>query len=198
MKITQENDQVLVRQYLDGNNQSFEILINKYEKKLYSYILLNVKEACVAEDIFQDTFIKIINTLKSGKYNEEGKFLQWMFRIAHNLIIDHFRAKKRHKIINNVYGEDDELDLFNIIPNNDINSEEDMIKTETNKKIKQLIQELPEEQKEVLILRHYVDMSFKEIANFTNVSINTSLGRMRYALINLKKLIKEKEPALLT
>ena len=148
-----------------------------------------VKDQYLAEDIFQDTFIKVIHTLKSGKYNEEGKFLPWILRIAHNLVIDHFRKDKRSPIITNSEG----FDIFDVLGFYDESTEERLVREQTHKDLKGLIQLLPSEQKEVLIMRHYGDMSFKEIADLTNVSINTALGRMRYALNNLRKMYQAKE-----
>jgi RNA polymerase sigma-70 factor (ECF subfamily) len=149
-----------------------------------------VKDSALAEDIFQDVFVKVIHTLKSGNYNEEGKFLPWIMRIAHNLSIDHFRKAKRMPVVQN---NNDEFDIFRTLKITDDNVEDKMVKDQILKDVKSLIKELPQEQQEVLILRHYADMSFQEIADFTNVSINTALGRMRYALINLRKIVKKKD-----
>jgi RNA polymerase sigma-70 factor (ECF subfamily) len=151
-----------------------------------------VKDEALAEDIFQDTFIKVINTLKGGRYNEEGKFLPWVTRIAHNLVIDHFRREKRTPVVNT--GED--FDIFDVLGEYDESTEERMVRDQTHKDLKVLIQRLPDEQKEVLIMRHYGDLSFKEIAEITDVSINTALGRMRYALNNLRKMMQTKELSL--
>ena len=183
------SDQELINLYLSGDHSGIETLIRRYKKKVFTYILLNVKGKHLAEDIFQDTFIKVINTLRSGCYNDEGKFLPWVMRIAHNLIIDHYRKSNRIPVIEN----DDEFDIFNTIKIYDDCIEEKIITEQIHKDVKNLLDLLPDEQKEVIVMRHYADMSFKEIAEQTNVSINTALGRMRYALINLRKLIKEKE-----
>jgi RNA polymerase sigma factor (sigma-70 family) len=185
----QLNDQELVSQYLGGNENALEALITRHKSKIYSYIFQIVKDSQLAEDVFQDTFFKVINTLRKGNYNEEGKFLPWVLRIAHNLIIDHFRKNKRMPVVDG--GED--FDIFDILPLKQGNIEDRLIKEQIHSDVRKLIQFLPEDQKEVLMLRHYSDLSFKEIADLTNVSINTALGRMRYALINLRKLIAEKD-----
>jgi RNA polymerase sigma-70 factor (ECF subfamily) len=156
--------------------------------------MLTVKDRAVAQDIFQDTFFKVINTLKKGQYNEEGKFLPWVLRIAHNLIIDTFRRDKRMPTISGGTNEEGEgFDIFSVIPMEDKNAEQHIVQGQIRKDIRKLIDKLPLEQKEVLMMRHYYDMSFKEISEQTNVSINTALGRMRYALINLRKMIEEKD-----
>lgn len=181
-------DQELVRQYIEGDHSSLELLIKRHQRKIFSYIMLLVKDKYLAEDIFQDTFIKVINTLKLGAYNEEGKFLPWVMRIAHNLIIDHFRKSKRMPLVEN----SEEYDIFDTLRLFDQTIEDKIIVEQIHQDVKNLIEYLPEEQKQVLKMRHYADMSFKEIADITNVSINTALGRMRYALINLRKLVDEK------
>lgn len=185
----QLNDHELVSQYLSGNENALETLVSRHQSKIYSYILQIVKDHQLAEDIFQDTFFKVINTLRKGNYNEEGKFLPWVLRIAHNLVIDHFRKNKRMPVVDG--GEN--FDIFDILPLKQGNIEDKIIKEQIHEDVRKLIQFLPPDQKEVLMLRHYSDMSFKEIADLTNVSINTALGRMRYALINLRKLIAEKD-----
>ncbi len=181
-------DNELIAKYLDGNHQMLECLISRHQKKIFSYILMIVKDKAIAEDIFQDTFIKIINTIRSGFYKEEGKFIQWAMRIAHNLTIDHFRRIKKIPTIENK----DEFNIFDTIKVYDESIEEKMITEQIHADVKSLLEMLPDEQKEVIILRHYADMSFKDIAEHTNVSINTALGRMRYALINMRKMMKEK------
>jgi RNA polymerase sigma factor (sigma-70 family) len=183
------SDQELIRQFIAGDHSSLEILISRHQRKIFSYILLIVKDKHLAEDVFQDTFIKVINTLRSGAYNEEGKFLPWVMRIAHNLIIDFFRKSKRMPYVEN----SEEYDLFETLNLFEDTVEDKMIIQQIHQDVKHLVEFLPEEQKEVLKMRHYMDMSFKEIAEKTDVSINTALGRMRYALINIRKLIKEKE-----
>jgi RNA polymerase sigma factor (sigma-70 family) len=181
-------DQELIRQYLNGKEAALQLLITRHKNKVYSYIYYNVRDTALAEDIFQDTFIKVIHTLKRNKYNEEGKFLPWVSRIAHNLIIDHYRRKSR---VNEFSGSED-FDIFDVISDNAMNVEEELIDKQIRHDVKQMISHLPDDQREVLIMRIYRDMSFKEIAEQTNVSINTALGRMRYALINLRKLAKDK------
>lgn len=182
------SDQELVRRFVAGDHASLELLIKRHQRKIFSYIMLIVKDRHLAEDIFQDTFIKVINTLKAGSYNEEGKFLPWVMRIAHNLIIDFFRKSKRMPTVEN----SEEYDIFETLRIFDETIEDKIIIDQIHRDVKALIEYLPEEQKEVLKMRHYSDMSFKEIADKTNVSINTALGRMRYALINLRKLVDEK------
>lgn len=184
---TKTSDQELVRLFISGDHNALETLINRHQRKLFSYILLIVKDKHLAEDVFQDTFIKIINTLRAGAYNEEGKFLPWAMRIAHNLIIDFFRKSKRMPFREN----SEEYDLFDTLKVYDETIEDKIIIAQIHDDVKKLIEHLPEEQKEVLKMRHYEEMSFKEIAQQTDVSINTALGRMRYALINLRKLIDE-------
>ncbi|MFN4122687.1 MAG: RNA polymerase sigma factor [Flavobacteriales bacterium] len=183
------SEQELIQLYLRGHEDALAVLINRYESKVFTYIKMMVQDQALAEDLFQDTFIKVILTLKGGTYNEEGKFLPWVMRIAHNLTIDHFRRNKRIPTIKNT----EENDVFRTISESSLNVEEDMVKDQVLKDVKKLIKELPFEQQQVLVLRHYADMSFQEIADLTGVSINTALGRMRYALINLRKIIKEKE-----
>lgn len=180
-------DSVLVNNYINGHEKSLEILIIRHKQRIFSFILSKVLNRDVAEDIFQDTFIKVINTLKRGAYNEEGKFLPWVMRISHNLIIDHFRRNKRLPKFNNT----DDFDIFDVLSDEMLSVENQIIKTQILEDVRNLVQELPEDQKEVLLMRMYRDMSFKEIAENTDVSINTALGRMRYALINLRKLIEK-------
>ena len=182
-----QSDQYLVGSYLKGNNDSFDVLLSRHKSRIYAFIMSKVKNRDLAEDVFQDTFIKVINSLKLGKYNEEGKFLPWVMRIAHNLIIDHFRKNKK---ITTLY-PNDEFNIFDIIADSDINKEEEMIKKQIHTDLRKLIQKLPKDQKEVLELRFYQEMSFKKISDITGVSINTALGRMRYALINLRKFTQE-------
>ena len=183
------SDFELVNQFVKGNKSSIEILINRHKNKVYTYILLLVKDEHLAEDIFQDTFIKVIKSLKNGKYQDNGKFLSWVVRIAHNLVIDHYRKEKQ---LNTCSNEDYSMNLFNSPKFSEKTIEEQIIKEQVENDVRALIDLLPDDQKEVILLRHYGALSFKEIAEQTNVSINTALGRMRYALINLRKLIKEK------
>lgn len=184
------SDQELISEYLSGNHGSLEKLVHRHKNKVFSYILMVVKDKQLADDIFQDTFIKVISTLRSGTYKEEGKFIQWAMRIAHNLIIDFFRKAKRLPMVDKG-GED--FDIFDTIRIVDESVEDRMINEQIQMDVRNLIELLPREQREVLVMRHYSDMSFKEIAEQTDVSINTALGRMRYALINLRKMIEEKE-----
>ena len=185
MEHNEANDAFLVKSYIDGNEYSLSILINRHQHRIYSFIFSKVFDKDIAEDIFQDTFIKVIRTLKKGKYNEEGKFLPWVMRIAHNLVIDHFRKNKRMPKFEN----SGDFNIFSVLSDGDLNAEKRIIKDQIESDVKELIKELPEDQLEVLVMRIYKDMSFKEISERTGVSINTALGRMRYALINLRKVI---------
>jgi RNA polymerase sigma-70 factor (ECF subfamily) len=187
------SDQDLVQAYIKGDHSAIEVLINRHRSKVYTYIILTIKNQQLAEDLFQETFIKVIQSLKSGKYRDNGKFLSWVIRIAHNLIIDHFRKEKQMNAISN---DDSEVDLFNSKKLSDSNIEDLIIDSQIKSEIRILINELPEDQRQVVLLRHYGGLSFKEIADQTDVSINTALGRMRYALINLRKLIQEKNLSL--
>jgi RNA polymerase sigma factor (sigma-70 family) len=187
------NDQDLVQAYIKGDQSAIETLINRHRSKVYTYILLTIKNQPLAEDLFQETFIKVIQSLRSGKYRDNGRFLSWVIRIAHNLIIDHFRKEKQ---MNSVSNDDSVVDLFNSKKLSDDNIEELIVNSQIKAEIRALINELPDDQREVVLLRHYGELSFKEIADQTDVSINTALGRMRYALINLRKLIKEKDLSL--
>ena len=183
----------LVQDFIKGDKISIEILINRHRKKIYAYILMVVKDKCLAEDIFQDTFIKVFKSLKEGRYKDNGRFLSWVIRIAHNLMIDHFRKEKQLSVISN---DSYETDIFNSKKFAERTVEEDMVHTQITKDVRRLLQELPDDQREVVILRHFCGLSFKEIAEQTNVSINTALGRMRYALINLRRLVQEKNLSL--
>lgn len=182
-------DNELVDKFVSGDMNSLELLINRYRKQIYTYIFLLVKNQHLAEDIFQDTFIKVIKSLDSGKYQDSGKFLAWVLRIAHNLVIDHYRKERQ---LNASSREDFGLDILNSRKYAVKPAEDTMIDRQIRKDIRGLIDNLPEEQKEVLILRQYCELSFKEIADHTHVSINTALGRMRYALINLRRMVKER------
>lgn len=188
-----EDDSTLIGAYVSGNEEALERLINKYKTKVFSSIYAKVLDRDLAEDIFQDTIVKVILTLKGGRYNEEGKFLPWVLRIAHNLTIDYFRSTKKMPKISesNSYSED--YNIFDFLGQMDECSETKLIKEQINHDIVELLAFLPEDQREVLVLRIFRDLSFKEIAEETNVSINTALGRMRYALINLRKLIHENQ-----
>ena len=180
-------DSILVQNYISGDEKSLEILINKHNQRLTSFIYSKIQDRAITEDIFQDTFIKVIKTLKRGAYNEEGKFLPWVMRIAHNLIIDHFRRNKR---MPKFQGSDD-FNIFSVLGDDKLDAERQLIKDQIDSDLVLLIEELPDDQKEVLVMRIYKDMSFKEISENTGVSINTALGRMRYALINLRKIIEK-------
>ena len=183
-------DSELVRSYVNGDESSLAVLIDRHQQRIYSFIFSKVYNHDVTEDIFQDTFIKVITTIKEGKYNEEGKFVPWVMRIAYNLTIDYFRTQKKSKTISeNIGGED--YSLFDFVHYTESNVELDWIQDQIHGDVSKLINYLPEDQKLVLELRIFKGLSFKEIAEDTNVSINTALGRMRYALINLRKLIEE-------
>jgi len=185
----------LIRSYLEGNLSSLQKLIKKYENRLFSYIFMLVKDKQLADDIFQETFIKVINTLNSGRYNDEGKFIQWAMRIAHNLVIDHFRKSKKVSFVENRY---EEADVFENLYVADKSIEDVMVTNQIFSDVKKLMDNLPDDQREVLYLRCYAGLSFKDIAEQTEVSINTALGRMRYALINIRKMIEEKKMILTT
>lgn len=182
-------DSVLVKNYINGQELAIELLIKRHKQRLYSFIYSKVKNRDVTEDIFQDTFIKVIRTLKKGNYNEEGKFLPWVMRISHNLIIDFFRKKNRMPKFNNTT----DFDIFSILADQTLNEEDKIVKEQIAVDLRNLVEELPEEQKQVLKMRIYNDMSFNEISENTGVSTNTALGRMRYALINLRKMIHKNE-----
>jgi len=184
--ISSQQDANYISDYVNGNESALEFLIKKHQTRLYNFIYSKVLNKDIADDVFQDTFIKIIKTLKRGVYNEEGKFLPWMMRIAHNLVIDYFRKKNRIPIFEN----NQDYDIFKLISDGSLNAENSLIDDQIIADLQKLILELPEDQKEVLLMRFYKDMSFKEIADSTKVSINTALGRMRYAIINLRKLVE--------
>ncbi|HLU89393.1 MAG TPA: sigma-70 family RNA polymerase sigma factor [Cyclobacteriaceae bacterium] len=180
-------DSELISQYRNGSEAAFEVLVDKYKSRVFTTIHMIVKDQGVAEDLLQDVFVKVVQTLNSDRYNEEGKFQPWIMRIAHNLAIDHFRKMKRYPSV----VMEDGSNVFNTLQFAEENAEDLQIKDETDALVRQLIEELPESQKQVLIMRHYMDLSFQEISEQTGVSINTALGRMRYALINIrKKLLK--------
>jgi RNA polymerase sigma-70 factor (ECF subfamily) len=190
----QKTDQELVCAFLNGNETTLQALIMRHERKVYTSIYLLVKDRTLADDLFQDTFIKVINTLRSGHYNEEGKFISWVLRIAHNLVIDHFRSLKRMPMVHDT----EDYSVFDTLHLEDKNAEDRLMAAQVSSQVRQLIEELPFDQREVVIMRHFADMSFKEIAEVTGVSINTALGRMRYALINLRKMIQEKQLVLVS
>jgi RNA polymerase sigma-70 factor (ECF subfamily) len=186
-------DALLVNNYVNGDENALTVLINRHQSKIFGFIYSKISDRDISNDIFQDTFIKVIKTLKSNSYNEEGKFLPWVMRIAHNLIIDHFRRNKKMPM----FRETEEFSIFSILSDDSLTIENKIIKDQVETDLKKLIQELPEDQKEVLVMRMYQDMSFKEISEITGVSINTALGRMRYALMNMRKII-DKHQIILT
>jgi len=186
------HDRDLIRSYMQGDEKSFENLLNKHKTRIYTSIYMFVKDKDLANDLFQETFIKIIDTFRSGRYNEEGKFLQWALRISYNLCVDHFRKNKRRPTV----AASDDFDILDILKVNEDNQETRIMKRQTYDKVRQLVDCLPKEQREVIILRHYAELSFKEIAQLTKVSINTALGRMRYALINIRRMIEERQISL--
>tara|TARA_B100000123_G_scaffold212723_1_gene161460 strand:- start:95 stop:682 length:588 start_codon:yes stop_codon:yes gene_type:complete len=187
MSVNALSDQELVKGYVQGNSSCFEELLFRHKDKIYAFIVSKVRSLDLAEDLFHDTLIKVINSLKKGKYNEEGKFISWVMRIAHNLIIDHFRKTSKQKNIK----PNNDFDIFDIIENGEISQEQKVIQKQIHRDLNKLINQLPDDQKEVVKLRYFEDMSFKKISDLTGVSINTSLGRMRYALINIRRLSKK-------
>jgi RNA polymerase sigma-70 factor (ECF subfamily) len=186
-------DAALVKNYIGGDENALAVLIKRHQSKIYGFIYSKVSDRDISDDIFQDTFIKVIKTLKSNSYNEEGKFLPWVMRIAHNLIVDHFRRNKKMPM----QRDTDEYSVFNFMADTGMNVENQIISDQVENDLQRIIDELPADQKEVLVMRMYQDLSFKEIADLTGVSINTALGRMRYALMNLRKVI-EKNKIILT
>jgi RNA polymerase sigma-70 factor (ECF subfamily) len=181
-------DYELVTNFVNGESDAIAHLIKRYKNKVFTYIYITVKNHQLAEDLFQDTFVKVIKSLKEGKYQDNGKILSWIIRIAHNLIIDHYRREKQ---LNTCTNGDYDIDLFNSPKYSDETIEQTIISEQILKDVRKLVEQLPEDQKEIIMLRHYEGLSFKEIADQTNVSINTALGRMRYALINLRKLMEQ-------
>jgi RNA polymerase sigma-70 factor, ECF subfamily len=188
-----KNDSSLIHLYMEGNETALETLIERYKSRIYSFIYSKVLDRDVTEDIFQDTFIKVILTLKSGRYNEEGKFLPWVMRIAHNLTIDYFRSNKKMPTVSETVGFSEEYNIFDFLGNCDECTETKIIRTQIDNDLRNLVTQLPDDQREVLELRIFKDLSFKEIAEETNVSINTALGRMRYAIINLRKIVENSQ-----
>ncbi len=186
------NDQELVHAYLEGNEKAFELLLSRHKRKVWSHIYLLVRDRELTEDLFQEAFIKVVHTLKTGKYNEEGKFLPWVMRIAHNLVIDHFRRTKKMPLVRS----NEDHDVFATIAQPGKNVEQQIVNLQIDEDVRKLIDHLPPEQREVVMMRTYLNMSFKEISEHTEVSINTALGRMRYALINMRKMIKQHEMVL--
>ncbi|NCO53931.1 MAG: RNA polymerase subunit sigma-24 [Bacteroidetes bacterium CG02_land_8_20_14_3_00_31_25] len=194
MKQLEIADNELINEFISGNQQAIETLIKRHKRKVFTYILMVVRNREVAEDIFQETFIKVFKSISEGKYTDDGKFIAWVMRIAHNLIIDNVRREKRLKTISS---DDYEYDIFNHKKYSEQYKEQSVIKEEVETDLKRIVNELPDVQKQVVIMRHFMDMSFKEIAEETGVSINTALGRMRYAIINMRKIIDEKKINLL-
>ena len=188
MLLSNLSDQVLVKKYINGDNYSFEVLLNRHKSRVFAFIMSKIKNKDLSEDIFQDTYVKVVNSLQKGKYNEEGKFLPWVMRIAHNLVIDHFRKqKKMHMVRSN-----NDFDIFDVIKDDNINVDDRLIRDQIFSDLRGLINLLPKDQKEVLMMRYFEEMSFKKIAEHFDISINTALGRMRYALINLRVLKKKR------
>lgn len=190
--LSQATDNQLIRAFQEGNANALEILVNRYKDKIFSSILFLVKDKYLAEDLFQDVFIKVIDTLRANRYTEEGKFLPWALRISHNLCVDYFRKVKRSPAIKT----SDDRDIFEVINVVEESAETKVMASQSHDRVRKMLDMLPEEQREVIVLRHFADMSFKDIAEITNCSINTALGRMRYGLINLRKLMVEKQIAL--
>lgn len=188
MLLSNLSDQVLVKKYINGDNYSFEVLLNRHKSRVFAFIMSKIKNKDLSEDIFQDTYVKVVNSLQKGKYNEEGKFLPWVMRIAHNLVIDHFRKqKKMHMVRSN-----NDFDIFDVIKDDNINVDDRLIRDQIFSDLRGLINLLPNDQKEVLMMRYFEEMSFKKIAEHFDISINTALGRMRYAIINLRVLKKKR------
>lgn len=181
-------DAVLVSNYIKGDESALSLLIERHQSKIYGFIYSKVSDRDISDDIFQDTFMKVIRTLKTKSYNEEGKFLPWVMRIAHNLIVDYYRNNKKMPM----QRDTEEFSIFSVIKDNDPNIENQIIGLQIETDLRKLVEELPQDQKEVLVMRMYQDLSFKEISDLTGVSINTALGRMRYALMNLRKIIEKK------
>lgn len=186
------SDAILVKNYIEGEESALSVLIERHQSKIYGFIYTKVQDRDICDDIFQDTFIKVIKTLKSKSYNEEGKFLPWVMRISHNLVIDHFRKSKKMPM----QRDTDEYSVFSLLSDTSPNIENQIISEQVESDLTRLIDELPEDQREVLLMRIYQDLSFKEIADSTGVSINTALGRMRYALMNLRKVIEKNQVVL--
>jgi RNA polymerase sigma-70 factor (ECF subfamily) len=185
MAINELSDAVLIRKYIQGEESALGILIERHQSKIYGFIYSKIKDKDLCDDVFQDTFIKVIKTLKSNSYNEEGKFVPWVMRIAHNLVIDHFRKSKKMRF----QRDTDEYSVFSLLSDSSLNAENQIILDQIELDLSIIIEELPQDQREVLVMRMHQGLSFKEIADLTGVSINTALGRMRYAIINLRKII---------
>lgn len=191
MAIVNIDDRDLVKAYINGDEKAFEALLMRHKDKIYRFVYLKVRDGALAEDIFQETFIKIVNTLKAGSYNEEGKFLPWAMRIAHNLVIDHFRKANKVRLISESSSAKDDFNIFHTLKLEDENIQDEMTRVELEGQMVELIEHLPDTQRDILKMRIFNEMSFKDIAEMEDISINTALGRMRYALINLRKLIEK-------
>lgn len=193
MSLLKLEDKELVSLYIKGSESAFETLLMRHKNKVYNYIFIKVRDTALAQDIFQDTFIKVVKTLKKGSYNEEGKFLPWAMRIAHNLVIDHFRRTSKVKMISESSSKNEDFTIFSVLERPDENIEQTIIREELEGQMVELVEYLPDAQKKILRMRIFQEMSFKDIADLENISINTALGRMRYALINMRKMIDEKK-----
>jgi RNA polymerase sigma-70 factor (ECF subfamily) len=191
MSLTKSDDRVLISEYINGSEKAFEVLMMRHKDRVYRSIFIKIKNPALAEDIFQETFIKVVKTVKLGNYNEEGKFLPWVLRIAQNMVIDHFRRNKKIRLISESSSKSDDFNIFHTLQLEDMNIEQSITKEEMEQQVVAMIDHLPETQKEILIMRLFQDMSFKDIAEAKEISINTALGRMRYALINMRKLLEE-------
>lgn len=191
MMMNKIDDRALISEYINGNEKAFEVLLMRHKDKVYRAIYMKVRDTALAQDIFQETFIKVVNTLKAGAYNEEGKFLPWAMRIAQNLVIDYFRKANKVKLISESSSLKEDYNIFHTLKLEDANVQDKWIKSELEAQVVELIEELPDAQRDILKMRIFKDMSFKDIAELEDISINTALGRMRYALINLRKLIEK-------
>lgn len=191
MNLSKKEDRQLVSLYIEGQEKAFEVLLNRHKNKIYNYIFMKIRDEALSQDIFQETFIKIIKTLKKGAYNEEGKFLPWAMRIAHNLMIDHFRKTNKVRMISESSSRSEDYNIFDMLELQDNNIEDEIMHNELVSQMVELIDHLPDSQRDILQMRIFKEMSFKDIAKKENVSINTALGRMRYALINIRKLIEK-------
>ena len=192
MSILQQDDRTLIADYINGNEKAFEVLMMRHKDRMYRTILAKIKNPALAEDIFQEVFIKIVKTMKLGNYNEEGKFLPWALRIAQNMVIDHFRRNKNYRFISESSSKSDDFNIFHTLEFEDDNIEQSISKQELLDQVVEMVDYLPESQREILMLRLYQEMSFKDIAEMKDISINTALGRMRYALMNMRKLVQER------
>ncbi|MCO4814652.1 MAG: sigma-70 family RNA polymerase sigma factor [Flavobacteriales bacterium] len=193
MAMTKFDDRELISLYLNGDEKAFEALLMRHKERIYRFVYMKIRDTALSQDIFQDTFIKIVNTLKAGNYNEEGKFLPWAMRIAHNLVIDHFRKYNKVRLVSESSSMRDDFNVFHTLKLEDENVQEEMTRVELEGQMVDLVEHLPDTQRDILKMRIFKEMSFKDIAELENISINTALGRMRYALINLRKLIEKHE-----